>query len=840
MGMNTPRLALRMLARDWRAGELTVLVAALVLAVASVGTVAFFSDRVKTALTRQANLLLGADLMISGDRPLGKAFADEARKRGLNSTPGIKFNSMVQRATFDAGSGAVLADVKAVAAGYPLRSVIRLVSPGRAEGVVATGIPPSGEAWPDLRLAQRLGVNVGDRLAVGEATLTVGAIVQQEPEVATGLLTLAPRLLVNLDDVPATNLLQPGNRATYRLLVADAGNVGAADAYAGWAQNELKPGQRLENVRDLRPEVRQTLERAEQFLGLAALVAVILAAVAVALAASRYLRRHLDTAAMLRCLGASERLTLALFVLQFATLGMFASATGIVLALGGQQLLVMLLGTIAAADLPPPGFVPALAAFGTGLLLLFGFALPPLVALASAPPLRVLRRDLPRPRPGGIAAYAFGAAVIGSLIAWRAQDVTTGAIMVGGIVGLLAAAAIAAWALLALLKRLPQRGVTWRFGLANLRRRPLASSLQIGALALGMMALLLLTVVRGDLMRNWRASLPPDAPDHFLINVLPDQVDGVRALVARETGADLPLYPMIRGRLVTVNGASLDPASFNDQRARRLAEREFNLSWTTELPKANRLVAGSWWGDLRGSAAGISVEDGIAESLGLKLGDVLTYDVAGTPISAKITSLRKVDWNSFRPNFFALFAPGALESLPRTYLGAVRAPGGGDPGGWLATLVQQYPNVIAFDVGEIIRQIQSIIDQVAKAVEFVFLFTLAGGLLVLQAAIAATQDERQFDAAILRTLGASQAQLTAAQVAEFLVLGALAGVLAATGATAVGYFLSDRVFQIPFAMNPLVWIYGLVGGAGCVTLAGWLGTRGTVRRPPLEVIRQLG
>ena len=840
MAMSTPRLALRMLARDWRAGELTVLVAALVLAVASVGTVAFFADRVKTALTRQANLLLGADLMISGDRPLPAAFADEARKRGLKATPGIKFNSMVQRAAAEAGGGAILADVKAVAAGYPLRSAIRVASPGRPDGVVATGIPPAGSAWPDLRLAQRLGVKVGDRIAVGEATLAVGAIVLQEPEVAGGMLTLAPRLLINLDDVPATNLLQPGNRATWRLLVADAAEPGATDAYAAWAQGEAKPGQRLENVRDLRPEVRQTLERAEQFLGLAALVAVILAAVAVALAASRYLRRHLDTAAMLRCLGASERQTLALFVLQFVVLGVLASLAGLVLALGGQQLLVQLLGTITAGDLPAPGATPALAAFGTGLLLLFGFALPPLIALAGAPPLRVLRRDLPRPRPGGIAAYALGAAVIALLIAWRAQDVKTGAIMVGGIAGLLAAAAVAAWALLALLKRLPQRGVTWRFGLANLRRRPLASSLQIGALALGMMALLLLTVVRGDLMANWQASLPPDAPDHFLINVLPEQVDGVRALIARETGAEVPLYPMIRGRLVAVNGTPLDTTRFKEQRARRLAEREFNLSWTAELPKGNRLTAGRWWGDERGPAAGISIEDGIAVALGLKLGDELTYDVAGTPVSAPITSLRKVDWNSFRPNFFALFAPDVLESMPRTYLGAVRAPGGSDTSGWLALLVQQYPNVIALDVGEIIGQVQAIIDQVSKAVEFVFLFTLLGGLLVLQAAIAATQDERRFDAAILRTLGASQSQLSAAQVAEFLVLGALAGVLAATGATAVGYFLSDRVFQIPFAANPLVWVYGLVGGAGCVTLAGWLGTRGTARRPPLEVIRQLG
>jgi putative ABC transport system permease protein len=838
--MRTLKLALRMLSRDWRAGELTVLVAALVLAVGSVGTVAFFADRVKTALTQQANLLLGADILVSGDRPLPDSLAAEARQRGLVATPALKFNSMVQRADADAAAGAVLADVKAVAAGYPLRGAIMLVDPNVADGVRASGIPPRGEAWPDARLAARLGVNPGDAINVGETVLKVGSIVQQEPEIASGILAIAPRLLINLDDVPATNLLQPGNRATYRLLVADLSQRKLLDPYLEWLPARLSAGQRMENVRDLRPEVRQTLERADKFLGLSALVAVVLAAVAIALAASRYLRRHLDAAAMLRCFGASRGRTLALFVLQFSIVALVGSAAGIVLALAGQQLLVVLLSGIAAGDLPAPGIVPGLAAFGTGILLLLGFALPPLVALSGVPPLRVLRRDLPRPRPGGMIAYLLGASIIALLIGWQAQDVKTGAIVVGGIAALLAAAAASAWLLIVVLKRLPQRGVTWRFGLANLRRRPLASSLQIGALALGLMALLLLTVVRGDLMQNWRASLPPDAPNHFLVNVLPDQVDGVRAALRSVTGTDTILYPMVRGRLVAVNGEPLDTMRYADTRARRLAEREFNLSWASSLSKTNRVVAGRWFGAATGTEAGISMEDGIAESLKLKLGDALTWDIAGTTVTAKITSLRKVEWDSFRPNFFTLFAPGVLESMPQTFLGAVRVPGGSQSSAWLSSLVQQYPNVLAIDVGEIIRQIQTIMEQVARAVEFVFLFTLLGGLLVLQAAIAATQDERMFDAAILRTLGASRAQLTAAQIAEFLVLGSLAGLLAATGATAIGYALSDRVFQIPFAWSPLVWFYGVGGGAAVVTLAGWLGTRGTARHPPLEVIRQLG
>jgi putative ABC transport system permease protein len=838
--MNTLRLAIRLLRRDWRAGELRVLVAALVLAVGSVGTVGFFADRVKGGLTRQANLLLGADVMISGDRPLPQAFVDDAHAKRLATTPVIRFNSMVQsNAVAGSDAVAVLTDVKAVGAGYPLRGAITLQDPTRPEGAPTRRIPARGEAWPDVRLAQRLGLKIGDPLVVGEATLKVSAIVQDEPEVAGVMFALGPRLVLNVEDVPATNLLQPGNRATWRLLVADRAGSGTLDQFRDAVSAQLKAGQRMETVRDLRPEVRQTLERAEKFLGLAALVAVILAAVAVALAASRYLRRHLDAAAMFRCFGASVLQTLALFFVQFVVLGVAASAVGVALALAGQQVLVALLGSVVATDLPPPTWAPGLAAFCAGLLLLLGFALPPLIALARVPPLRVLRRDIPRPRAGGVLAYALGAATIALLIGWQAGDVQSGLIMVGGVAGLLLAAAGSAWALLAVLKRLPQRGVTWRFGLANLRRRALASSLQIGALALGLMALLLLTTVRGDLMRDWRASLPPDAPNQFLINVLPDQVDDARAQISRVVGADVTFRPMVRGRLVAVNDAAVDTAKFTDLRARRLAEREFNLSWTEALPKGNRVSSGEFWKPgVTGIAAGMSLEDGIAETLGVKLGDLLTFDIAGTRVSTRVTSLRKVDWDSFRVNFFALFPPGPLDALPATYIAAFRAPATSND--WLPPLLRKNPNILAIDIGEIMRQVQGIVDSVSRAIEFVFLFTLAGGLLVLQAAIASTQDERKFDAAILRTLGASQRQLTSAQIAEFLLLGALAGLVAAAGATAIGWALAERVFKFPFDASLLVWIYGVVGGALVVTAAGWLGTRGTARTSPLAVIRQLG
>ena len=833
--MNTLRLAWRMLARDWHAGELRVLIAALVLAVASVGTVGFFTDRVKGALTRQANLLLGGDLLLSGDRPLPDDYAREALARGLAVVPAIKFNSMVQAAERGAnsiGGDAVLADVKAVSAGYPLRGSITLADPARF--ATAAGIPPPGDAWIDGRLAARLDVGKGGKIAVGDKTLTVGAIILQEPEVAGGLLSMGPKLLMNLDDVPATRLLQPGNRASYRLLVAGA----ATDAFRDWAKARLDRGQRLESIRDLRPEVRQTLERAEKFLALAALVAVMLAAVAVALAASRYLRRHLDAAAMMRCLGAPQRQMLALFSLQFLALGLASSAAGCIVALGGQQLLVALLGTVVSSDLPPPGWLPAAAAVGTGLFMLLGFALPPLFALSKVPPLRVLRRDLGMPRAGGSLAYVLGAATIALLIGWQAQDLKTALIMVGGIAAMLLVAAALAWGMIALLRLLPQQGYSWRYGLANLRRRPLGSSLQIGALGLGLMALLLLTLVRGDLMREWRASLPADAPNAFLINVLPDQAEGVRALLKRELSVDAQLSPMVRGRLVAINDKPLDTTRLADDGARRLGEREFNLSWTDELPRGNRVVGGAWWkpGEGNRNRDGVSLEDRIAEQLGIKLGDTLTYDIVGTRVSSTVTSLRKVDWDSFRVNFFALFSPGALDAMPRTYITAVRVGGNS---AWLTALLRDYPNILVIDVGSILQQVQTIIEQVARAVEFVFLFTLLGGVLVLEAAIAATQDERRQDAAILRTLGASRRQLSAAQVAEFVTLGGLAGLVAAAGATTIGYVLADWVFLIPFGWNPWVWVLGVAGGAIGVAVAGWLGTRATLKQPPLAVLRQL-
>ena len=834
-------LAWRQGVRDSRTGELRVLAAALLLAVASVGTVGLFADRVKGALGAQANVLLGADLLLSADRPLPPSYAEEARRRGLKVIESIRFNSMVQtdgRANppsvqADAvAASPVLAEVKAAEPGYPLRGEIILEDPDNALGRVTHDFPKPGTIWIDQRLRSRLGFGVGAKVQLGDGNFTISAVMQQEPEVAGGFLALSPKLLMPMQDLPSTNLLQPGNRAGYRLLLAGSG----ADEYRSWLMPKLSAGQRLETIRDLRPEVRSTLERAEKFLGLSALVAVLLAAVAVALASRRYLHRQLDAAGVMRCLGASQGRVLALYTLQFLWLGIAASVAGCIVAFGGQQVLAWLLQSLFKAQLPWPGWAPIVSAFAIGVVLLFGFALPPLIALSNVPPLRVLRRDLGAPNASGLLAYVLGVAVVAGLIFWQAGDAKTGAIMLAGVAGLLVVSLLSAWLLLRAIQKIPQRGYSWRYGLANLRRRPLASCLQIGALGLGLMALLLLTVVRVDLLRTWQSRLPADSPNKFLINILPDQTQPLAAFLEARGIRGTEFNPMIRGRLTAINGKPVTSADYTNERAKRLIEREFNLSWAKQLPAGNRVVGGNWW---KPEATGLfSIEDGIAEALKVKIDDTLTYDVAGQSLTAKVANLRKVDWDSFKVNFFALATPELLDGMPLSFITAFRLPDGEEDK--VTALIRAFPNVLLIDVAEIMRQVQIIMGQVSRAVEFVFLFTLIAGILVLQAAIASTQDERRFDTAILRTLGAQTAQVRAAQLTEFLVLGLLAGVLAAAGATAVGWGIAEKALQIPYEFNPVVLIFGVGAGVLAVMIAGWWGTRSSVRQPPLVTLRQVG
>jgi putative ABC transport system permease protein len=822
-------LSVRLLLRDWRAGELRVLAVGLIVAVASLTTVSFFADRVRQALGQEANQLLGADLMVFSDRPIGPELQQRAQQLGLATVRVVRFPSMTM-----AGDSSVLTEIKAVGAGYPLKGRIAIRTASGAEPSRPDGIPAPGTVWVDERLLARLDLAIGDEVKLGERRFRIAAQVVEDPETSVGFLNLGPRLTLNVEDLGSTGLITVGSRVGYRLGVA--GDATKVAQFRGEAEKRVGPGQRVEDVRDARPEIRSALERAEKFLGLSALLSVVLAAVAVALAARRYLRRHLDGVAIMRCLGASQALILKLHVQQFVALGILASVIGCLLGVAGQAVLAALLAPIVEVRLPLPSFMPVVQGFAAGFVLLLGFALPPIFALRKVPTLRVLRRDLGLPDRAGWLGYVVGVLALGGLILWEAQDIKVGWYVLAGCVATMAVLSLATLGLLQLFAVTGRRApFAWRFGLANLRRRRFSTVTQVVALGIGILALILLTLVRGDLLNNWRSTLPPDAPNRFLVNIQPDQVEALRAFLAEQGFAPPALYPMIRGRLVEINGKPVSSADYTEDRARRLIDREFNLSWAERPQADNVILQGRWWTAADHGQALLSMEDGIAQALGIRLNDRLTYDIAGARLTATVSSLRKVEWDSFRVNFFVVTPPGLLDAYPASYVTSFHLPA--ERGALMDQLVKRFPNLVVIDVAAVLGQVQRIMDQLIRAVEFVFLFGLLAGLVVLFAAISATHDERVYDAAILRTMGATGRQMLAAQAAEFVAIGALSGLLAAIGASALGYVLATRVLNVPYSIDPWVWLTGLLGGVAGVLIAGLFGTRQVLRTPPMEIFR---
>ena len=820
----------RMLWRDWRGGELGILAIGLVIAVTGITAVGFFTDRLERGLQLQSAELIGADLVITSARASVADHIEAARERDLKVVMSQQFRSVIP-----ADERPQLVEVKAVTEGYPLRGVLRISDTPFGADVATAGIPASGTVWVEARLLQLLGLAVGDRVSLGMSEFTVSKVLRYEPDRAGEMFSVAPRVLMNQADLGATGLVGVGALVSYRVLIA--GPRQSIEAFRGLLADRLQPGEQLLSIDDGRPELNRVLEKARQFLGLAALISVLLAGVAVATVAYRFTDRHLDTSAMMRCLGASQSIIIRLFIMELLWLSLLASSVGCALGWLAQFVITGLLDQLVVTQLPPASLQALLPGYATGIVMLVGFAIPPLLSLRGVPPLRVLRKDVQVNLVNRWLVYLAVVLCMFVLLYWQIGDLQLVATVLGGITATLLLLALSAWLLIVLLNRLRDRvGVAWRFGLANISRRPASSVTQIVVFGLGIMVMLLLSTVRSDLLDDWQRSLPPDAANHFVINVQPDQVEGVMNYFQSRGVSGTRLYPMVRGRLTEINGKPARTTDYESERARHMITREFNLSWAQHMQVDNTLVDGSWWGREDYGKPLLSLEAKLAKTLGLKTGDVLGFDVNGTLIDFTISSLRKVVWDNFNINFFTVVAPGVLEDEPASWVTSVFLDEKQQR--QLGELVREYPNVTLIDVGIIMQRVRGIMERVLLAIEFVLLFTIAAGVAVLYAAIQASRDQRRFECAVLRTLGARKSTLLTGLVAEFATLGALAGLLAGVSATGVAWLLAETVFGFEYQLGVGIVLTGLAAGLLIVVIAGLLGTRSVLAHPPVRSLRE--
>ncbi|HEX6722076.1 MAG TPA: FtsX-like permease family protein, partial [Burkholderiaceae bacterium] len=784
--------------------------------------------------------LLGGDAIVATDQPTPPAFAAHAAELKLRVASHTSFPSMA-RAPDERGGAARLVSVKAVSDGYPLRGKLGVRGADGVEQQVAAA-PARGRTWVDAALLEALQLKIGDALLLGDARFTIDRVITLEPDRGAGFINFAPRAMIALADLEATALIQPASRVTYRLAVAADGARGDAQVaqFVRWAEERQKAdgvrGMRVESLASGRPEMRQTLDRAEKFLNLVALLSALLAAVAVAIAARDFAQRRLDDCAVLRVLGAPQRAIGWSYALEFCGVGLAASVLGVLLGLAVHQVFVAILGSlVSAGPLPPPGITPALFGLGVGMTLLVSFGLPPVLQLARVPPLRVIRRDLGALRPASLLVLGAGVAGFVALLLAASSDWMLGALAVGGFAGAVAVlAGLSYVAVRALKAAVPEsRAPRWLvLATRQVAARPAYAVLQVSALGVGLLALALLVLLRTDLISSWRAATPADAPNRFVINLQPDQSPAFRERL-REAGiTQYDWYPMIRGRLVTINGKPVEQATFDEGRARRLVEREFNLSHQEVTPPHNEVVAGQWRAD---EPDALSVEEGLMQTLKLQLGDRLGFDIAGQVREGRITSVRKVDWGSMRVNFFVMFPLAKMEDVPISFISAFRAP---DTPGFDNALARDFPNITNINVSASIAQVQAVLDQVVRAVEFLFGFTLAAGLVVLFAAVSATREAREREYAVMRALGAGAKLLARVQRAELLGVGALAGLLAAVAAVVVGALLARYVFEFTWSASPWVPLAGALAGALLALAAGWMGLRGVLRRPVIETLRR--
>ncbi len=831
--MRALSFSLKSFGRELRSGEVLVLLSAVILAVGALTAVGFLTDRISKAVTRQANEVLAADLRLRSQEPIPDSFEQSAIDLGLNTARMVSFPSVVF-----AGDNSALSTVIGVSDGYPLRGEVRLADDLFGEERVAAGATPRGEVWVDAGLLARVGASVGDTMGVGELDLTISAIVSYRPDQSIGFASLAPTLLLNIDDMEATGLIGEGSRVRYSLLVA-----GMDDSVAAFReainQDGLPDALRVRTQEESSESAFRAADRAKRFLSLTAVISLLLSAVAVAMSARRFAHRRLDTVALMKSLGATQQFVIAVSLIQLTLLGLIGVALGSVVGFAAEAALSVILADVISADLPDPGLTPVLLASGSAFVLLIGFALPSLLQLRNTPPLRVLRHDAMPPAPSRIFVVSLSLAAVAALLYRSVGDPRMLLFLLTGIVIIAAALYGVGRGLVAAMGRFRSGvGVAWRYGLANVARRGRASAVQVVAFGLGLTVLLLLTLVRTDLLGDWQRTLDENAPNHFMINIQRSETDSVREIFTSQGLEGPSLSPLVRARMTSINDTPVKEYETPNPGERWFLEREQNLSWAETLDDSNELLEGEWWPANYDGPPLVSIEEEAAMENGLAIGDRLAFEVAGQVLEAEIVSVRRINWDSFKPNFFLVFSPGALDSYPATFIGSMRVAEQDNP--LLVELVRKHPSISVIDLDSILQQVRGIIEKASLAVQAVFFFTLAAGIAVLFAAVQSTIDERRFESAMLRALGARKRIVFSGVMAEFAALGTAAGVLASAGASALAAVLAVQLFELPYSFNPLLWVVGVSAGLLIVCASGYFAARSAINSAPVDVLRGAG
>jgi putative ABC transport system permease protein len=821
--------AIRSFGRELRSGEVIVLLAAVALAVSALTAVGFLTDRIGRAVERQANEILAADLRLQTPDPIPQQWHELAAEYDLRSAETHTFPSVVFAEDLSS-----LATIKGVSDGYPLRGQVRVADDLFGEQRVAEGIPSPGTVWADGALMARLGVEVGDVITVGELDMKVAAVLTYRPDQSIGFASLAPSLLVNTLDLPATGLVTEGSRVRYALLVA--GNDTQVDDFYEVIEELLPDSVRSRNREEGSDRANNAADRAQRFLSLTAVISLLLSAVAIAMSARRFAHRRMDTVALMKSLGASQQFIISAASVQLVLLGLLGVAIGSIAGFVLELLVTEMLADVIQGDLPPVGFSPVLLACGSALILLFGFALPSLIQLRDTPPLRVLRHDEMPPPPSRLFVAGTALVAVAIMLYQAIGDGLMLLIVLGGMLAVSSALYAAGRGLVAVMGRSRGGvGIAWRYGLANVARRGRDSAVQVVAFGLGLTVLLLLTFVRTDLLAGWQKTLDENAPNHFLINIQPQERASIAGIFQSNGIAAPEFVPMVRARMQTINGEDVKEREYPVEDGEWMANREQNLSWAEYVSPSNSIVEGEWWpADYTGEPL-VSLERDAAFELGVGIGDKLRYVVAGQEFEATVASTREVNWDSFQPNFFMVFSPGALDGYPATFISGMRVPD--DSKAALVELVRTHPTVSVIDIDAILLQIKGIIDKASLAVQAVFVFTLAAGIAVLFAAVQSTIDERRFESAMLRALGVRRRTVMSGVLTEFAALGFAAGLLASAGASILAAVVAIRLFDLEYTFNAALWVAGLTGGIALVCVSGFVAARGAINAPPMDVLR---